>query len=286
MHVSEIITKTVQVHDLPITYYQAGTSGSPLVLLHGGGVDSALISWGDMLPELAKNHVVIAPDLPGYGASAVPDINYTQEFYLNFLEDFLNALGLENVHLAGLSLGGGIALGYALDHPQRVQKLILVDSYGIVSFEPYHRLMALYIRTPLNEFSYWCLKQNRNWIRLSLSAAIYDPANITEELLDQVVAAIRTKTAGIAFRSFQRSEMLWSGVRSDYTGRLKDLTTPTLILHGDQDITLLPIWAEKAHQAIRNSRLVMLKNRKHWSLRDKPEEIVAIMLDFLAEPPQ
>lgn len=266
-----------------INYYEAGREGSPILLLHGGGVDSALISWDEIIPGLAQRHRVIAPDLPGYGLSAKPQVNYTQDYYLDFLPKFLDALQLDKTSLAGLSLGGGIALGFTLAHPERVEKLILVDSYGMMSYLAYHKLIYLYIFTPLNELSYWLFKRSKRMVRDSLKAAIYDPQNITDELVEGVWQEVSGPFAGKAFTSFQRSEYRWNGAKSDYTPRLGEIHTPTLILHGDHDTTVPVFWAERAHAAISGSRYVLLKNRRHWALRDQPEEIVAIMLEFLGE---
>lgn len=273
----------VNVYGNEIVYYTAGQTGSPLVLLQGGGVDSALISWGEMIPMLANGHRVIAPDLPGYGQSAKPKTEYSQEYYLDFLEKFLNALHLDKVSLAGLSLGGGISLGFTLENPERVDKLILVDSGGIMSHSPYHKITYLYVMSPLNELSFWFYKANPKLAREFLKAAIYDEQYITDELVELILQEMNNPFAGKAFHSWQRSEYRWNGIKSDYTGRLGEIRTPTLILHGDHDVTVPVFWAERAHQAIPGSRYVLLKNRRHWALRDNPEEIVAIIQDFLAE---
>src|SRR6266700_7183242 len=113
------------IDGLRIRYFSAGESGSPVILLHGGGIDSALISWGAIIGQLAAQHRVFAPDLPGYGESATPDIAYTLDYYVHFLEHFMDTLNLERACLIGLSLGGGIALNFTLRSPLRVEKLVL-----------------------------------------------------------------------------------------------------------------------------------------------------------------
>ena len=283
MQTEAIDKHSISIDGSAINYYEAGREGSPIVLLHGGGVDSALISWEEIIPGLAKRHRVIAPDLPGYGLSAKPRVAYTQEYYLDFLGKFLNALQLEKPSLAGLSLGGGISLGFTLAHPERVDKLILVDSYGIMSYLAYHKLTYFYIFTPLNELSYWLFKRSKALVRESLKAAIYDPQNITDALVERLWQDVSDPFAGKAFTAFQRSEYRWNGAKTDYTPRLGEIRTPTLILHGDHDTTVPVFWAERAHVAIPDSRYVLLKNRRHWALRDQPDEIVAIMLEFLGE---
>jgi pimeloyl-ACP methyl ester carboxylesterase len=272
----------VVVNGIKTHYYEAGQGEIPVVLLHGSGVDSAMISWKTILPGLSTHYRVIAPDLPGYGKTDKPDVDYSMVFYQNYLGDFLRVLHFERVILAGLSLGGGVSLGYTLLHPENIEKLILVDSYGILSYMSYHKLTYLYIHSPLNEFSYWLIKQYPQLIRLTLGALIYDPKNITDELVEEFYQVMKDPALGKAFNKFQRSECLWNGLRSDYTNRFSEINTPTLILNGDHDDSVPAVWAEKAHAAIRNSQFVLLKNRRHWALRDNPQEIIDIILGFLA----
>lgn len=274
-------THTVTVNDMAIQYYQAGQDGPPVVLLHGGGVDSAMISWSEVITGLAERCRVFAPDLPGYGGSAKPNVDYTLEFYAGFLCGFLDALGLEKASLAGLSLGGGISLRFALDHPGRVEKLVLVDAYGIMPRNAFHLLGCLYVYTPFNDLSYRLLARSPSMTRQMLTALV-DESSITDDLLDEVLRALRDPAAGRAFQSFQRSEVRWNGLRSDFTPRLGEIRAPTLFLHGEKDTAVPLKWAERAHAAMPGSRLVVLKGRKHWPLRDNPQEVVEILLDFLA----
>ncbi len=147
----------------------------------------------------------------------------------------------------------------------------------------YHKLIYFYVFTPLNELSFWAFKRSKKMVRDSLKAAIYDPQNITAELVERVWQEVSNPFAGKAFASWQRSECRWNGLKTDYTGRLGEIHTPTLILHGDHDTTVPVFWAERAHAAIPGSRYVPLKNRRHWALRDNPDEIVEIIQGFLGE---
>ncbi len=93
----------------------AGSGERCLLALHGGGSDSASFSWGDLVEPLAASGLrVIAPDLPGYGESARPDVNYTTAHYLGFIEHLVAALGITRFSLMGLSMGRALALGTAL----------------------------------------------------------------------------------------------------------------------------------------------------------------------------
>src|SRR5215831_4218451 len=138
----------LEVDGLQIHCYIAGETGETVMLLHGGGLDSALLSWGKVTGPLSDHHRVFAPDLPGYGQSDHPTIQYTMDYYLTFLAHLLDDLHLERVSLVGLSLGGGAALGFALRYPERVEKLVLVAPYGILDKVSAHKLSYLYVHLP------------------------------------------------------------------------------------------------------------------------------------------
>lgn len=111
-------------------HYLVGGEGPLLVLLHGIGSD-AQSEWGRNLEVLAHNFRIYAPDLAGFGKSDKPQIDYNQRFLKDFLAEFVELLGLERINLIGHSLGGGIALAFAFDNPEKVERLVLVDSSGL-----------------------------------------------------------------------------------------------------------------------------------------------------------
>lgn len=282
-------SQTITVDGLNIRFLTAGEAltredGAPVVLLHGAGVDSAELSWGLTIEALAHNRRVIAPDLPGYGQSDKPDVHYTIEFYLDFLEHFLNALGLRRVCLVGLSMGGAIALGFTLRHPEQVEKLVPVDPYGIMDRMAWHRTSYLYVASPFNELSYWFFKRSKPMLRWSLaSGLISDPARITPELLEAVLRAAQDPSAGKAFASFQRSEMTWNGLRTNYMDRLYEITAPTLFINGEADSAVPVEYARRAHELVKDSRLYVMPGCKHWPQRDKTAEFNQAVREFLDE---
>jgi pimeloyl-ACP methyl ester carboxylesterase len=119
----------VDVNGLPTRYLRAGTTGPPLVLLHGVG-DNAL-DWQWVMPTLARTRRVYALDLPGSGGSINPDIDYSPAFFTQFLSAFLDALEIERTAVVGNSLGGLVSLRLALSEPSRVSALGLVASAGL-----------------------------------------------------------------------------------------------------------------------------------------------------------
>jgi pimeloyl-ACP methyl ester carboxylesterase len=273
----------LEVDGLRIHCFVAGAGGSPVVLLHGGGLDSASISWRASIGPLSAQHRVFAPDLPGYGQSDKPAVEYTMDYYVNFLEHLLDVLHLQKVSLVGLSLGGGIALSFTLRFPGRVEKLVLVGSYGVQSRIAWHKLFYLLVHLPfLNALTMRLLGRSRSLIRKSLLAGlVYSPQRLSEELVDEVYQRVRQPGAGKAFASFQKSEMLWNGLRSDLTGRLHEITVPTLIVQGAEDTAAPLAYARRARALIKNSELYIVPQTRHWPQGEKPEEFTQVALQFL-----
>ncbi len=118
----------VKVGRLDISYLTGG-EGEPVIILHGGG-DGAR-AWLRSAAELSRYYRVYVPDLPGYGNSQSMGDNFDLPELVSFVEDFSASLGLERFHLVGHSIGGSIALDYALNYPYRVERLVLVSSFGL-----------------------------------------------------------------------------------------------------------------------------------------------------------
>jgi pimeloyl-ACP methyl ester carboxylesterase len=231
----------VKVDHLNIHLYTAGEEGETVVLLHGGGLDSAWLSWQPVILALSTRFRVIAPDLPGYGKSDTPQIDYTLDYYIDFVRRLLDQLDVERPTLAGISMGGGIAIGFALAHPQRVNRLVPVDSYGIQRKYPGGLWGYYLVRMEwLNRFSWWLLGRNRALTRASLQQIMYDPNALSDDLINEVYEEIRRPRAGMAFRSFQRHEVLRNGVRTCYLDRFKEIQAETLFIHGEND-RLVPV---------------------------------------------
>ncbi len=272
------------VQGLHIRCLTAGSSGSPIVLLHGGGADSATLSWSLTIETLAQQHRVYAPDLPGYGESDRPDVTYTTDYYLKFVCDLLDALNLKRTSVAGLSMGGGLALALALNHPDRVDKPIPVDSYGLQSHVVMHQLSYLVVWTPgLNEMT-WSMMRHSDWmLRYSLRSILRNPAAITAELITELKREAHRPHAGRAFHSYQKQEVLWNGLRTCFMPRLREITAPTLIIHGAQDPLVPLALAQQAQQIIPHCQLHVIDQCSHWSQRDNPTEFNRVIAEFLKD---
>ncbi len=272
----------IKIENTNIHLYTAGEEGDTIVLLHGGGTDSAWLSWQPVILALSTRFRVIAPDLPGYGKSDTPRVEYTLDYYINTVKGLLDHLAEERVTLVGVSMGGGISIGFTLSYPQRVDRLVPVDSYGIQRHYPGGVWGYYLVRMEwLNRFSWWLLGRSKALTRASLQQIFYDPNALSETLVNEVYEEIRRPQAGKAFRSFQRHEALRDRLRTNYLDRLGEIQAETLFIHGEQD-RLVPLeCAREAHANLPGSRLEILPACGHWPQREKPDEFNRILLDFL-----
>jgi pimeloyl-ACP methyl ester carboxylesterase len=257
--------------------------GPPVVLLHGGGLDSAELSWRETFPSLAGRFTVYAPDWPGYGASDDPGDVPTTDYYREVLAALFEELGLRSAALVGMSMGGGVALGFALENPDRVSKLVLIDSYGLGGEVPGGYLGFVFTRLPYaSELSGALLRRSRRLVALSLRGIVGDPDAVTEELVDDVVDALRRPGAGRAFEAFQRAEVGPWGLRTNYVDRLPDLAVPTLVVHGVDD-PLVPVeWAVRAGDVLPDAEVRILPRCGHWAPRERPERVGELLTEFLS----
>jgi pimeloyl-ACP methyl ester carboxylesterase len=272
--------REIRLHGHRLRYRVAGR-GPLLLLIHGIAGRSA--TWEDVAPALARRFTVLAPDLPGHGASAKPRGDYSIGAHANTLRDLAGALGFERGSVVGHSLGGGIAMQFAYQFPERCERLVLVSSGGLG--REVHALLRsatlpgaeLVLPLLFNEGTRRSVDSVTRWVgRLGLR-----PAGDLDELR-QAFASLREPAARRAFLSTARSVIDARGQRVDATNRLYlagDL--PTLIVWGERD-ALIPVrHAHAAHQRIPGSRLAVFPGAGHFPHRSHPERFADVLLDFL-----
>ena len=268
-----------------IEHFTAGQeNGSPVVLLHGGGTDHAMLSWRDTVPALIQaGYRIYAPNYPGYGGSHFQPGHATVEKMLAVLGQLMDVWKLEKATLIGISLGGGLATGYTLRYQERVERLILIGSYGIQDKAPYHALSYFMVRMPWVMNATWAMSRGSRWAaRYSLESIIFNPESRTDALVDEVLAAMQNLDSQKAFGIFQRDEILWKGLKTNYTPRLGEINIPALLIHGTKDIGVPVKYARRAAGILPNARLEVIENAGHWTQRDYPEQVNRLILEFLA----
>lgn len=271
--------RMIDVDGMSIHYHEAGT-GEPLLLLHGDGDDAS--DWQWVMPTLAQTHRVIAPDFPGAGDSAKPEVLYTAEFFARFVMRFLDRLGIEKIKIIGNSLGGQTALHVALNHPERVSALGLVDSAALgqavnplllqVTLPGMGELAVFWGKTRLGAVQ-------RARLRAALLFAHYEripQAWIAEqERLAQIPGFIAATLSAL------RSQIGLTGQREVLLDQLPRLSMPTIIVWGEYD-AVFPV--TQAHEAVRrltNGSLAVIPGCGHVPAVEQPDAFVAALRPFL-----
>lgn len=270
-----------------LTVYRHGEGRVPLVLLHGGGVDGAMLSWREVMKALPPTYTVYAVDLLGYGNSDRPAGMEGKDFYpthIAAIEAVADALALKRFALAGLSMGGAIAIGYALAHPERVAALIPLDAWGLVSRMPPQALYYWMTQSNMLRGAFGLFARHRALVRWTLVwALIGDRRQVTDALVDEVVDLCRKPNAEASMRDYQRSSLTRHGTVPDYTARLKDLRMPVLFVTGEKDALVKLRDVRRAADAVPGARLHVMKGCKHWAQKERPAEFADAVDAFLTE---
>ncbi|MCS7078964.1 MAG: alpha/beta fold hydrolase [Chloracidobacterium sp.] len=258
----EVVIDGVRIH------YKEGGAGEPLVLIHGlGGSSDA--DWGQVIAPLSKRFHVYALDLPGFGRSDKPaDASYAVRSQAATVVKFLDAVGIRQAHLCGLSMGGWIAAYTAAEYPDRVARLVLVDSAG-VRFEPAPERAMLDPGTTPEDFT--------NFLRL----LFYNPPQFPAPLVRDFQAQAR-RQAWVIDRAL--AAMLTGDDALE--PRLGKIRAPTLIIWGKQD-ALLPLHSgEIIRQGLPTANFTVVDRCGHMPPIERPDAFLRETERFLrATPP-
>jgi len=258
-----------------------GGNGPPVVLLHGDGDSPAV--WQRLFPALAREHRVFAPGLPGHSDTDKPRIDYSRAYLTGFMSRFLDALQLERCVLVGNSLGGQTALHLALSEPERFPALVLLDSSGLgwevnpsLAFEtlPFAGEFATaFARSPFGG----ALRQMSRvselfWRKERAPASWLEEQRRLALLPGFLDAAIAAKRAVIG---------PW-GQREVLLDQLHRLAMPTLVVWGANDAVLPVAHAHQAIDRLPNGELAVIADCGHMPHVERPDELLGVLLPFLA----
>lgn len=268
-----------------IAVYENGSGNIPLVLLHGSGVDSAMISWREIMNCMTEQYVIYAIDLLGYGKSDRPEGMEGEAFYqkhISTVESVVDQLHLNKFVLSGLSMGGAISIGYTLKNPDKVIILIPIDSWGLVSKMPMHSFYYWFVNTTLLNISFRLFAKYRWMVKWSLGfSLIGDKSKISKTLIDEMFTLCQAPNCEQAMQDYQRSSLTKCGTIPDYTERLKELHMPVLFINGEKDSLVTVKDADKASHSVKNGQLHIMKGCKHWPQKERPEEYAKVVDAFV-----
>jgi pimeloyl-ACP methyl ester carboxylesterase len=270
----------IALHGRRVIYRVAG-DGPPIVLIHGMLNSSS--HWRSVALELARDYTVIAPDLIGHGDSAAPRGDYSLGAHAASIRDLLAAIGLDRASIVGHSLGGGVAMQFFYQFPQRVERLVLVSSGGLghevtaslrsAALPGVSPLLAMTIRPRL----VGALAHGGKLLRdRGVGAGVYLQAAA------RALRPLQSAESRGAFLQTLRAVIDVHGQRVSATDRLYLLEAlPTMIVWGERDNTIPLAHGREAHAAIPHNRFETIAGAAHFPHLEEPDALSALLRDFM-----
>ncbi|MGI0117493.1 alpha/beta fold hydrolase [Zooshikella sp. RANM57] len=247
-----------------VTSYLSAGTGFPVVLLHGAGAGA--VTWYPSISAIAEKFHVIAPDIVGYGESEKPSAAYDRLYFSEWLKGFLSALKITKAHIVGLSQGGAIALQFALDYPDCVDKLVLVDSGALgakPSFMPF--IAMLWMNSAPSRLA------NSFFSRYLL----FKPERRDPNHSYYSIEVLKREGGKNAFTQGRGAAV--SAIPEE---SLQQIKSETLIVWGENDQLFSIEYGEAAAKIIPNATFYRIKEAGHLSLMDQPKIFNKTLLDF------
>ncbi len=257
--------KFVTVDDKKIRYLKSGKSDDFILLIHGLGASAE--RWQFVIPEFSKHYKVVVPDLIGFGHSDKPLVDYTTDFFSDFLDNFLHTLGIKKTHIIGSSLGGQITVEYISKNPDIIENLVLVSPSGIMKQS-----------TPaLDAYVMAALYPNIEGAKNAFQMMAGPTKKINKEIILDFVERMKLPNAKMAFMStllgLKNAEVI--------TKSLNKISAPTLIVWGENDPVIPIKYADDFVSSIKDCRFVTMDDCGHTPFFDDPKRFSKLVLDFL-----
>jgi len=254
--------ESIKVGQLDV-HYLTGGEGEPLIVIHGGG-DSGR-AWLQNAAELSKYYQVYIPDLPGFGRSKAISEDFDLSSYVTFVEDFSRNLGLGHFHLMGHSLGGGIALHYALNFPHRIRRLVLISSLCLgQEIALWARILSLPMFYRIAKKTVVSVFRAIGWLVRKLNCPLgkLTPPSLLRMSIGKSVMTVKGQTTVLA-------------------NQLSELLMPTLLIWGAKD-NIVPVrHAFVAAERIPNCQVRVFQNSGHSVYRQQIHEFSDMLVRFL-----
>ena len=271
----------IEIHGHDVAF-SSGGSGPVVLLVHGMAGSSA--TWRSVLPRLTEDFTVIAPDLLGHGGSAKPRGDYSLGAFACLLRDLLDALGHDRATVIGQSLGGGIAMQFAYQYPERCERLVLVSSGGLGD-EVSLLLRALTLPGVDYLLPLLCARQLHDVgsavVRFAGRLGVKPPPQLVE--IWASYGSLADDETRAAFLHTLRAVVDFSGQRVSAKNRLSlAVDVPTLIIWGNRDAIIPVDHAHSTHELLPGGHLEIFEGVGHFPQCEQPERFSALVAEFIA----
>ena len=273
---------STRIHGHKVGYRTAGDRGPLVLLVHG--ITGHGAAFDSVTERLSRRHRVLVPDLLGHGTSAKPRGDYSLGAFATGLRDLMIALGEERATIVGHSLGGGIAMQFAYQFPERAERLALVSSGGLgrevnailrAAALPGAEHVLPLLTAP------WLINGGATLARALQRVGLRAGTDLAG--MGEGVASLRSREAREAFVATVRSVIDTRGQRVSAIDRLYlSAEMPTLIVWGQRDPMIPAAHGHAAHEAMPGSRLEVFEGAGHFPFLDDPERFAAVLADFIA----
>jgi len=280
----EIRSRFVMANGVRTHYWESGNDGPAIIALHGGGAGSSgMAGMGPLLERLGGDARVIAPDsIGGFGLTdPYAPVPHGLQSRVAHLADFIDALCLPKVFIIGNSQGAWAGAQYAILHPDRIEKIVLISSLTIANSLGISQ-RSTEAGKALNDYD-----GTREGMRRILQALIIDPKRITDKLIDDRQAAATRPGALESFRAFGRANAALRqnplfALHNDMTRSLPLLTKmiPTIFIWGDSDTFALPETGREIEKRLPDAKFHWVPGAGHQVQTDKPDEAAKIIREF------
>ncbi len=276
--IERIPIKTVLVHGQRIAYLEAG-SGPPVILIHGFG--GSMWQWEHQQQALSQQFRLLTLDLPGSGFSDKPEIDYLPDQMLGFLVGFMDALEIPTATLIGNSMGAGLALGMALNHPTRVEKLVLMAGLPPQIME---KLTSPILRRAIEtRIPVWLISLG-NWLfngvgtESFLKEIVHDHALLTPAVIERSNRNRRRPGIIRPIMAARNALPVWE---RDYGPRLHTISHPTLLIWGEQDQVFPIAIGKELHRLIPHSQFVSVPDAGHLPQWERPDLVNQSLIAYI-----
>lgn len=270
----------VMVHGHRRAFVKMG-SGPAILLLHGLGGDHS--NWEPVIESLARTNTVIVPDLLGHGASDKPRADYSVGGYANGMRDLLTVLGIDRATVVGHSFGGGVAMQFAYQYPERTERLVLVSSGGLgpevtpairaITTPGFHEIMGVLTLPGVRHV-------NTGILRALARTGVMQFRDLDE--VADIYECFRDPQTRAATRHVVRAVVDWKGQIVTMSDRAYlTAAMPMCVIWGSDDLVIPVEHASNAAALAPGARVEVIPNAGHFPHKDHPQRFVKILRDFM-----